>query len=584
MNSGDALAHLNRQLCAQLSVIYPDESAEALAAELKELMGLLESCAMPERHKNLWGEKDCWVISYGDSLIKEGERPLHTLHNFLLSECAGVISGVHILPFYPWSSDDGFSVINYVEVNPALGDWQDISAIAQDFDLMADLVLNHCSSRSQWFENYKQRRHPGRDYFVEAQPDWDLSAVVRPRTSELLSAVQTYDGLRHVWCTFSHDQVDLNFRNPAVLKEFVRIIRHYLDQGVRIFRLDAVAFLWKEVGGSCLNLAQTHEIVRLLRTLVEHAAPGAILITETNIPLRENLAYFGNANEAHLVYNFSLPPLLLHALVNGDSSALGRWLMGMPAPQDGTAYLNFIASHDGIGLRPAEGLLNETDIDGLVALMQESGALVSWRALGSGKRRPYEINVSLFDAMRCRKGAGEDGYQEARFLCAHALMLALQGIPAFYIHSLLATPNDVNRVAHSNNNRAINRHQYSADALAQALTEGGVQCRIFNTLKAMIRCRAKQVAFHPNAAQYPLHLGAALFGLRRESRAEEGGGQVVLAIYNLSAETQCIAVAELNLEAGLVWRDILGKVGVISAEGEIRLAPYAYCWLAAHSS
>ena len=580
MTGSDAQQHLKDKLYAHVEHIYPAENADELVEKMIALMDLNQRCFMPEPHKNLWDERDCLMIAYGDSLLKEGEWPLHTLHDFLRSECRGVISGVHILPFYPWSSDDGFSVINYVEVNPALGEWQDVSAIARDFDLMADLVVNHCSSRSQWFENYKQRRHPGKDYFVEGDPQWDLSAVVRPRTSDLLAEVQTLDGKRHVWCTFSHDQVDLNFRNPDVLLEFVRIIRHYLDQGVKIFRLDAVAFLWKEVGGSCLNLSQTHEIVRLFRSLVEHAAPDAILITETNIPLRENLAYFGNANEAHLVYNFSLPPLLLNALVSGDSAALTNWMMGMPAAQDGTSYFNFIASHDGIGLRPAEGLLSDAEIDDLVALMQRSGGRVSWRALGSGASRPYEINISLFDAMRQRQGAGEDGFQEARFLCAHALMLALQGIPAFYIHSLLATPNDEQRVAHSNHNRAINRHQWQADELASALAEGGHHRRIFDTLKAMIRRRAQQPAFHPNAAQYPLHLGSALFGLRRES-VVEGAEQTLLAIYNLSADTQRLPLAELNLDAGLRWRELLSGAEIGAERGDLMLPPYAYCWLAA---
>ncbi|WP_372861036.1 alpha-amylase family glycosyl hydrolase [Spongiibacter sp.] len=580
MTVATALQHLRDTLAAQLQQIYPERDALPLLERMIALMELDQRCFMPERHKNLWSQRDCLMITYGDSLLKEGEWPLHTLHDFLRRECRGVISGVHILPFYPWSSDDGFSVINYVSVNPALGEWQDISAIARDFDLMADLVINHCSSRSQWFENFKQRRDPGKDYFVEADPQWDLSAVVRPRTSELLAEVQTLDGKRHVWCTFSHDQVDLNFRNPEVLLEFVSIIRHYLDQGVRIFRLDAVAFLWKEVGGSCLNLAQTHEIVRLLRSLIEHAAPDAILITETNIPLRENLAYFGNANEAHMVYNFSLPPLLLHALVSADSSALTRWMMGMPAAQDGTTYFNFIASHDGIGLRPVEGLLADEEVDALVSLMQQSGGLVSWRALGSGESRPYEINISLFDAMRRRRGAGEDGFQEARYLCAHALMLSLQGIPALYIHSLLATGNDEKRVANSNHNRAINRHQWQADELAQALGEGGHQRRIFEALKALIARRAEQAAFHPNAAQYPLHLGDKLFGLRRESRAGEAAPQTLLAIYNLTAEAQTLPISELNLDADLCWRELLSGAEIAAECGDLLLPPYAYSWLA----
>ncbi|WP_373090899.1 alpha-amylase family glycosyl hydrolase [Zhongshania sp.] len=577
--------HLRNRLAAHLEVLYPQLGNAGLIDEMIAAMALDQRCFMPEAHKNHWDEKDALVITYGDSILRDGEWPLHTLHDFLRRELRGVVSGVHILPFYPYSSDDGFSVINYVEVNPSLGDWQDVSAIARNFDLMADLVINHCSSRSLWFENFKQRRDPGQDYFVEVDPNVDLSAVVRPRTSPLLSEVQTLDGKRHVWCTFSHDQVDLNFENPKVLLEFIKIIRYYLDMGVKIFRLDAVAFLWKVPGTSSLNLEQTHEAVRLLRSLIEHAVPNAIIITETNIPLRENLAYFGNANEAHMVYNFSLPPLLINTLVTGSSRALKTWMMGMPAAQDGTTYFNFIASHDGIGLRPAEGLLDDEEIKALVGVMQKSGGRVSWRALAHGENRPYEINISLFDAMRRRLdgsqgGDSEDGYQEQRFICAHALMLAVQGVPAFYIHSLLATENDENRVFHTSHNRAINRHQWSADELEEQLATTSHHARIFAVLKELIKLRAKQPAFHPNAAQYPLHLGDHLFGLRRESHAEGSAGQSLLAIYNVSACAQTLAMSSLNLDADKRWRDVLSDIDIHAEAGDIVLPPYAYCWLA----
>jgi len=577
--------HLRNRLAAHLEVLYPQLGNAGLIEEMIAAMALDQRCFMPEAHKNHWDESDAIVITYGDSILRDGEWPLHTLHDFLRRELRGVVSGVHILPFYPYSSDDGFSVINYVEVNPSLGDWQDVSAIARDFDLMADLVINHCSSRSLWFENFKQRRDPGQDYFVEVDPSVDLSAVVRPRTSPLLSEVQTLDGKRHVWCTFSHDQVDLNFENPKVLQEFIKIIRYYLDMGVKIFRLDAVAFLWKIPGTSSLNLEQTHEAVRLLRSLIEHAVPDAIIITETNIPLRENLAYFGNANEAHMVYNFSLPPLLINTLVTGSSRALKTWMMGMPAAQDGTTYFNFIASHDGIGLRPAEGLLDDEEIKALVGVMQKSGGRVSWRALANGENRPYEINISLFDAMRRRLdgshgGDGEDGYQEQRFICAHALMLAVQGVPAFYIHSLLATENDENRVLHTSHNRAINRHQWSADNLEEQLATTSHHARIFAVLKELIKLRAKQPAFHPNAAQYPLHLGDHVFGLRRECHTEGSAGQSLLAIYNISACAQTLAMSSLNLDADKHWRELLSDTDIHPEAGDIVLPPYAYCWLA----
>jgi sucrose phosphorylase len=369
----DRLDTLRETLAAQIEFIYPDEDTPRLIENLLQAFGLNDESKQPHSHENKWDEQDVIAITYGGSISHEGEKNLHTLHSFFNQHFASIVTILHILPFYPYSSDDGFSVINYKQVNEDLGDWDDIKAIANDYKLMADLVINHCSSRSQWFEAFKQNQSPEKNYFVEVDPATDLSEVVRPRTSSLLREVETLDGKRHVWCTFSHDQVDLNFANTAVLLEFADIICFYLDRGVKVFRLDAVAFLWKEPGTNCLNLPQTHEIIRLLRSLIEHRDPDAVIITETNIPNRENLAYFGNANEAHVIYNFALPPLLLHGLLTGKNQYLNNWLMSMPPAQDGTTYLNFIASHDGIGLRPIEGILDDDELDQVITTMQSFG-------------------------------------------------------------------------------------------------------------------------------------------------------------------------------------------------------------------
>ena len=359
------------QACIQhhLDIIYAEVEAvnntAKLAQDLIRIMGLDKVFHPPVPHQNHWDQSDIALITYGDSLKTDNEKPLQTLYRFLKKYNADSINAVHILPFFPYSSDDGFSVMNFSAVNETLGDWDDIQAIAKEYRLMTDLVINHCSSRSLWFENFKNGQSPGKDFFITVDPATDTSQVVRPRTSPLLRETRTLGGEKYVWCTFSHDQIDLNFKNPEVLKTFIKIIRHYLDNGVRIFRLDAVAFLWKKAASSCINLVETHEMVRLFRSLIEYSQPDAVIITETNIPNRENLAYFGNANEAHCVYNFSLPPLLLNTLISGDCSHLKTWMMSMPPAQNGTAYFNFIASHDGIGLRPAEGLLSDDEIDTL---------------------------------------------------------------------------------------------------------------------------------------------------------------------------------------------------------------------------
>ena len=576
----DSIESLKQRVVSHLQTIYadsgPGDDGLMLASRLLEIMGLERLHHQPEPYKNLWDQGMVAMITYGDSVRQAGEKPLFTLHHFLNACLKDTISCVHILPFFPWSSDDGFAVMDFSSVNESLGSWDNIEAIAGDYRLMADLVINHCSSRSRWFENFKKAVDPGKDYFITVAPDEDTRDVVRPRTTDLLRETETAAGTRYVWCTFSHDQVDLDFKNPAVLEEFVGIIRHYLDNGIRIFRLDAVAFLWKKPGSSCINLHETHELVRLLRTLIEHAEPEAMIITETNIPNRENLAYFGNSNEAHAIYNFSLPPLLVNTLLTGNSQYLSQWMMSMPPAQNGTSYFNFIASHDGIGLRPAEGLLSEQELDDFINTMQSFGGRVSWRAAEAGKHRAYEVNISLYDALQGTT-SGPDSFGRQRFICAHAIMLALEGIPAFYIHSLFGTRNDYERVKHTSQNRAINRHQWDLPELQDLLADPGTHHhQVFEQLKQLIRIRRQQAAFHPNATQFTLQLGNALFGFWRQSMDRS---QSIFCIANVSTQPQKLTLTDVNLIGVDSWHDLIGGEVYQSLDTEVTLTPCQVLWI-----
>ncbi|WP_350432811.1 sugar phosphorylase [Shewanella sp. H8] len=570
---------LQQKLQQQLSSIYndvdPDISTTALADQLIEIMRITEYCQVPEPFANHWSEKDIVMITYGDSVIQQGERPLTTLAQFIDSYLS-CINAVHILPFFPYSSDDGFAVIDYSSVNEGLGSWADISAIASKRRLMSDLVINHCSSRCLWFQNFCKGEGLGHDYFFTADPNDDLSAVVRPRTSSLLRPTETPTGTQYVWCTFSHDQVDFDFRNPQVLIEIVRIIRQYLDAGVSIFRLDAVAFLWKIVGTKSINLPQTHSVIRLLRTLIEHSQQDAIIITETNIPNTQNLTYFGNANEAHCIYNFSLPPLLINSLITGSCLYLKRWLMSMPPAQDGTTYFNFIASHDGVGLRPVEGLLDEEEITTLVDTMKQFGGQISSRTTEEGEQKPYEMNIALFDALQgTTKGKDQWGMQ--RFVCAHTIMLALEGIPGIYIHSLLGTRNDYEKLANTSHNRAINRHRWELEELALQLNDtSSDHSQVLTALTGLINIRTQQIAFHPNATQFTLHLGLQLFGFWRQSRNRK---QSIFCISNISDQVTDLPINELNLIIAENWVDLLTGQPIEDTTQTMQLQPYQTVWI-----
>jgi sucrose phosphorylase len=568
---------LHHKLATMLGLVYPALDTQALASRLLATMGLAEDAAAPPAHQNNWDESDVMLITYADTVQAAEEKPLKTLHRFLDDCLSDTVSIVHLLPFFPYSSDDGFSVMDYLAVNESHGDWEDVEAIATRYKVMSDLVINHMSARSRWFENFKKRIDPGKDYFFEARPGDDLSAVVRPRTSPLLNAVQTEDGERYVWCTFSEDQVDLNFANPEVLNEFVGIIRYYLERGITWFRMDAVAFLWKEVGTPSIHLQQTHELIKILRLLIEHHTPECVVITETNVPNRENLTYLGNANEAHVIYNFSLPPLLINTLVTGNCRHLKTWLMSMPPAQMGTTYLNFIASHDGVGLRPTDGLLDEDEKQRLINTMESFGGKVSYRRTPDGKDQPYEMNIALFDALKGTAEKGADHWQMQRFICAHTVMLALEGIPAFYIHSLLATENDYDRMENTGRFRSINRAQCQIDRLEATLADPvSHHHKVFGELKRLIAIRRRQPAFHPNATQFTLHLGLKLFGFWRQSMRRD---QSIFCIHNITDETQEVSLAEINLIGTDQWWDLISGMEINDLSGSLTLKPYQSVWL-----
>jgi sucrose phosphorylase len=570
---GSKLAEILRQ-------IYPDLDADILSSHVIDAFwpeGALRRKRGRVPGNSLWTERDALLITYGNSIVDGAHKPLDLLHDFLQTYAKGAINSVHILPFFPYTSDDGFAVSDFRSVNPQLGDWPDINRIAEGFTLMSDLVLNHVSSQGQWFNAYRQAQAPYDKFFFEADPEDDLRDVVRPRTTPLLREVETTGGKRHVWCTFSHDQIDLDFRNPEVLLEFLRIIRLHVDNGVQIIRLDAVAFLWKEVGTPSIHLPQTHAVIRLMRVLCDFATEKVILLTETNVPKAENLSYFGAEDEAHAIYNFPLPPLILHAMMSGSAEYLRRWQRGMPPAPMGCAYLNFTASHDGIGMRPAEGVLPEAETQRVIETVKALGGLVSMRALPDGGESPYELNTTFYDAMS-GTFAGTDDLQHARFICSQTIVMSLEGIPAFYIHAMLATPNDHEGVAHRGMNRAINRHRWDYPALRARLADPETdQARVMADLSARLKIRKAQAAFHPNATQFTVNLGdERVFGVWRQSLDRR---QSIFALHNVSHTDVVVPAAALNLIEDQLWVDLLSGDVIDATASEITLAPYQCLWI-----
>lgn len=520
-------------LRSHLAFLYGEPAALPLLDRLQKLIEDFQTRI--HVHTNELTEQDSILITYGDQVQSPGEKPLRTLGTFCNQYLPDVIGGIHILPFYPWTSDDGFSIVDYRQVDPNLGDWEDISSMQAHFHLMFDGVINHISSQSEWFKGFLHDDPHYRDYFLTVEGSPDLSQVVRPRALPLLTTFKTQSGEKRVWTTFSADQIDLNYQNPDVLFEILDILLLYIERGATFIRLDAIAYLWKEIGTTCIHLPQTHHAIQFLRAVLDEVSPHVHLITETNVPHMDNISYFGDGiNEAQLVYNFALPPLTLHAFLTGDSRIISNWAKTLTLPSDKTTFFNFLASHDGIGLNPVHGILSDEEISSLVNKTLEHGGLISYKHNADGSESPYEMNINYFDALSNPNGNEPLALQVDRFIAAQAMMLSLLGMPGIYIHSLLGSRGWLEGVEQTGHNRTINREKLQFDNLQNELAdENSLRSKVFTRYRQLLLTRRGNPAFHPHGTQKILDIHPSVFAIERIS---PGGKTHVVCLHNVSQQ------------------------------------------------
>ncbi|MDH2069143.1 alpha-amylase family glycosyl hydrolase [Pantoea sp. GD03673] len=545
---------------------FPDAT---LARLLADIATARKAIKLPR--KAHWDEQDVVLITYADQFREAGQPALRSFSRFYQQHLQSTFPLVHLLPFFPWSSDDGFSVIDYHQVDPVCGDWQDIARLHQETRLMFDFVCNHMSSQSAWFRHFLAQDPGWDDFFISMPPATDLSAVTRPRTSPLLTPFTMAEGeTRFIWTTFSADQIDLNFANPEVLLRMVNVLLDYLIRGADYVRLDAVGYMWKTPGTRCIHLEKTHQLVKLFRAIANHVAPGTVIITETNVPHQDNISYLGNGHdEAQMVYQFSLPPLVLHALHTGSARALRQWASTLDLSSNDTTFFNFLASHDGIGLNPARGILSEVEIVALVRDLALEGALVSYKNNPDGTTSPYEINVTYLDALNSE--ADDDATRLKRFLLAHAILLVFPGVPAIYIQSILGGRNHYDGVRAAGHNRAINRQKYDLQQIETALAGGDwLRQQVYTRLGQLIQLRRRQPAFHPDNPMTIYDSENALLVLRRH-QADSGDG--LLCVFNLSGRS-----VETQLPVAHTLQDVVSGEKIDGTQ-PVKLDAWQFMWL-----
>ncbi len=586
--------HKRERILNRLKFLYGEEKAKKYLPELERIMRVHHAHRPEEMirkdetyNKNeRFTEKDIILITYGDIIKGKDPSPIKTLARFCDTYLEGNINTIHILPFFPYSSDRGFSVIDFETVDPKIGTWEDLEELKPKYKLMFDCVFNHISSKSRWFQEFLNGNPYYQDFFIVFNSPDEITEqqrklIFRPRTTDILTRYETVNGPRYVWTTFSPDQIDLNYKNPEVLMRILEVLLMYVRRGADILRLDAATFLWYELGTSCANLPQTHEIIKLIRDVLDVVAPRVAIVTETNVPHEENISYFGDGtDEAQMVYNFALPPMVLYTFYKEDATRLSEWVSTLRKPSDTTAFFNFLDSHDGIGLMAVRDILPESDIEFIIQRAKEHGALVSYRRSGTGETVPYELNITWFSALN-REDTDEDiAYQVKRFVASRIISLVIQGVPGIYLHSLIGTKNDIKAVLATHSNREINRSVIDEEAIYRALNEPFSKiARINRELGRLITLRTRQRAFHPNGPQKVLYLSPQVFALYRVSPERD---QHILTLVNVSNRV-ChlkIPLKELHVDA-LHWYDIVSGMEWMADEGIINLTVYPYdvVWL-----
>ena len=541
----------------------------------KEITQIIKKFNKKNKKKNkLISEKTSIIICYGDSVFDSKQKYLiKGFQNFYQKRLKNYFNTVHFLPFYPSSSDSGFAVKDHYKIDSRIGTWSDISNFAKKNDVMADIVINHSSARGLWFRNFLKDKKPGKNYFLTVNTKFNTSKVVRPRDHELLKKINIFKKTEYLWRTFSPDQLDLNFKNPVVLLRFIKIMINLVNHGVTIFRLDAIAYLWKESGTKCINLKQTHEIIKLFRLICSFLSVKTILVTETNLPEKENLSYFGKKDEANWIYNFSLSPLLIHAFLFENSTYLCRWSKQLPSTKLGNNYLNFIASHDGIGMRPAEGILNKKSTRDLLIRLKKNGSKFSYRKIKGKSKKVYEANITVFNALKKSNIDKEGKFYFERYISAHAIMISFEGVPAVYFNSLFGTSNDEAKYIITGNNRDINRYRWNQKHILNQLKNSKSKQSIFyKSLTNLLSIRTKQKAFHPNASRTTLNMGSKIFCFQRKSIDKK---QSIICLTNLSSKAQYLTLNK-KLRS---WKNLINQKLYILPNKKLKLEPFQTIWL-----
>ncbi|MEW4370569.1 sucrose phosphorylase [Paenibacillus kandeliae] len=413
------------------------------------------------------------LITYADSLGNN----MGELADILDQHLQGVISGVHLLPFYPSSGDRGFAPMDYTQVDPALGSWEDVRRISSTFYMMYDFMINHISQQSKYFQDFLEKKDESayadlfiryKDFWPNGEPteeDVDLIYKRKPRAPYV--EVTFKDGsTEKVWCTFDEQQIDLDVTTETT-RQFIRDNLNFLaEQGASVIRLDAFAYANKKIGTNCFFVEpDIWEMLQYAADLTE--AKGVEVLPEIHEHYSIQLKI---ADKGYYVYDFALPMLVLHALYSGQTNRLANWLNICPRKQFTT-----LDTHDGIGVVDVKDLMTDEEAEMTRESLYSKGANVKkiYSSEAYNNLDIYQINCTYYSAL---------GNNDQAYVLARALQCFAPGIPQIYYVGLLAGENDIELLERTKEGRNINRHYYSKEEVAQEIQRPVVQ-RLFDLLR-----------------------------------------------------------------------------------------------------
>jgi glycosidase len=608
----------------KLSFVYGSE-AEELFLEIVQLLDsfLEQQPKAPDQsipnvlHIPKFSHKDIILNSYPDSIISESTSPLAALRKFGEEFLSNTINGIHILPFYPWDTDRGFSVLDYYEVDPRNGSWQDIRAIASTFDsLMIDVVINHASIDNSIVQQalLKQDYH---NYVLtfddQNKPSHDeLVKITRARPSPVLTRYalvkDSFDndkatlvhpeekGQGWVWTTFSRSntpdgnidtrQVDFNFKNSKVFIEFLKIILEYISHGARWIRLDAIGYLWKEIGTNCLHRPQTHVITQLYSEILALLESFSIvLIAEVNEPQEKALQYLGLTEEpeSDMIYLFTHFPLAVHAILSGTAKYYMNWLPSL-IPAIGKLFVTVLGTHDGMGQKPIGDWLPSSEKEFLqTTLVNKHGALPNFAHLSGGQKIIYELCSTPWSFINPKNSKHDRKIAIRRYSAVFTLGLMIKGVPSIYINGLLGIPNSEETL---DENRTVNRQRLNESELLNILRdEANINSQILTELLRITEIRQNEPSFDLAGRFKPVTIHDSIVSIILSSNDQKDN---LLAMVNVSNEIVNLKLDLKNLGGNkqrpeihlvdILANEIIRETSNIS-EISVMLEPYQARWI-----